>query len=119
MELIKRYKVFSVSVLMAFTPVIVLAVTTINSAVTTIGNIFDLVVPILMVVASVVFIWGIISYILAAGSDDRKKEAKNLIIWGLVALFVIVAMWGLVQILGKTFGVESTGIPNAPGGITF
>ncbi len=118
MELIKKYKVISLSAFVALTPFIALAAT-INTVVTTIGDIFDLVVPILMVIASVVFIWGIIQYILAAGSDDRKKEAKNLIIWGLVALFVIVAMWGLVQILGRTFGVESTGIPGAPGGITF
>lgn len=118
MELIKKYKVIS-AVLAALSPIAALAATTINAAVTTIGNIIDLVVPILMVIASVVFIWGIITYILAAGNDDRKKEAKSLILWGLVALFVIVAMWGLVQILGKTFGVESTGIPTAPGGITF
>ena len=40
-------------------------------------NILDMVIPILMIIATVVFIWGIISYVLAAGSDERKKEAKK------------------------------------------
>ena len=77
------------------------------------------VIPILMIIATLVFIWGIIQYVLSAGSDDRKKEAKNLIIWGLIALFVIVAMWGLVNVIGSTFGVEEPKIPRVPGDFNF
>ena len=90
-----------------------------NPATGTIPAILDIVIPILMVIATIVFIWGIISYILSAGSDERKKEAKNLIIWGLIGLFVIVAMWGLVTVIGSTFGVSETVIPGAPGGLPF
>ena len=77
------------------------------------------VIPVLMVLATIVFIWGVIKYVLSAGSDDRKKEAKNLIIWGLIALFVIVAMWGLVNVIGSTFGVEEPKIPRVPGDFNF
>ena len=74
-----------------------------NPTTGTIPQILNIVIPILMVIATIVFIWGIISYILSAGSDERKKEAKNLIIWGLIGLFVIIAMWGLVTVIGTTF----------------
>ena len=90
-----------------------------NPTTGTIPQILNIVIPILMVIATIVFIWGIISYILSAGSDERKKEAKNLIIWGLIGLFVIVAMWGLVTVIGSTFGVSETVIPRAPGGLPF
>ena len=90
-----------------------------NPTTGTIPQILNIVIPILMVIATIVFIWGIISYILSAGSDERKKEAKNLIIWGLIGLFVIVAMWGLVTVIGSTFGVSETVIPGAPGGLPF
>ena len=90
-----------------------------NPTTGTIPQILNIVIPILIVIATIVFIWGIISYILSAGSDERKKEAKNLIIWGLIGLFVIVAMWGLVTVIGSTFGVSETVIPGAPGGLPF
>ncbi len=85
----------------------------------TIGNMMDVilgilnvfVVPTIVTLATAVFIWGIIQYVLAGGSDTRKKEAKNLIIWGLVGLFAIVAMWGIVKVIGKTFGLSDVGIP--------
>ena len=78
-----------------------------------------MVIPILMIIATIVFIWGIISYVLAAGSDERKKEAKNLIIWGLIGLFVMVAMWGLVSVIGSTFSIGETPIPGGPGELPF
>ena len=90
-----------------------------NPTTGTIPQILNIVIPILMVIATIVFIWGIISYILSAGSDERKKEAKNLIIWGLIGLFVIGAMWGLVTVIASTFGVSETVIPGAPGGLPF
>ena len=112
------FKIALIPALFLFTPFIVMAAT-FQSILTTIGTLLGYLIPILMVIATIVFIWGIISYILSAGSDERKKEAKNLIIWGLIGLFVIVAMWGLVTVIGSTFGVSETVIPGAPGGLPF
>lgn len=85
---------------------------TINGLITTAQNILEIVIPALLVIATLVFIWGVITYILAKGSEERKKQGYTLIIWGLVGLFVIVTMWGLVRVIGKTFGIEEKGIPS-------
>lgn len=67
--------------------------------------------PILMGAATIVFIWGVIRFIAYAGNLEERKRGKNLIIWGLVGLFVIVTLWGLVYfVLNSLFG----GIPNSP-----
>ena len=61
----------------------------------TIGTLLGYLIPILTITVTVVFIWGVISYILSARSGERKKEVRNLIIWGLIGLFVVIAMWWL------------------------
>ena len=56
----------------------------------------------LFIVATVVFLWGVILYVIA-GSDEKKIEtAKSFLIWGLIGLFVMVAMWGLVNAVFTT-----------------
>lgn len=83
------------------------------------GDIATLIIILLMIVATVVFIYGVIKYILAGGSEQRKKEAQGMIIWGLIGLFILVAVWGLVAILENTFGIEREDIPQLPGQIGF
>lgn len=114
MKIIKKIIVAAI----AASPFVVFAATTVQAIIAQLNNILNLVIPVLMILATVVFLWGIIMYILATGSDDRKKEAKNLIIWGLIALFVMVAVWGLVAVIGRTIQVTpGTGIPSEPGDI--
>ncbi|MBI2100131.1 MAG: hypothetical protein HYT48_02205 [Candidatus Vogelbacteria bacterium] len=54
-----------------------------------------------------------IKYIRAAGDDKQREEAKNIIIYGLLGMFVIVSVWGLVNMLVATFGLTNT-VPPLP-----
>ena len=71
------------------------------------------VVPLLVTLAMVAFIWGVIQYYLNPGNEEKRKKGKDFIIGGLIALFVIIAMWGLVNILTTTFGF-TFGMPRLP-----
>jgi len=75
-----------------------------------ITNIIEKIIPLLVGVAVLIFIWGVLKYILA-GSDDASKrtEARGFMIWGIVAIFVMVSVWGLVGILQKASGVSGQG----------
>jgi len=69
-------------------------------------------IPFLGVVAFFVFILGIIKFIKAAGSEKDIKDSKNLIIWGIVGLFILVTIWGIIAFLGGEFGFGGgVGIP--------
>jgi hypothetical protein len=65
------------------------------------------VVPLLFSLATVGFIWGIIQFFLNPDNEEARKKGKSYMIWGLLALFVMVSMWGLVGVLTKTFGIQT------------
>ncbi len=73
-------------------------------------------VPLVFAVAFLVFIWGVVQYFIAGAGEDKEK-AKNLIIYGVIGFFVMVAVWGLVNILLGTFNLNQNipQIPQVPG----
>ena len=76
----------------------------INQLITWIGWI----VPALITLAIGYFIWGVIQFI-SASDEEAKKMGRTKIINGLIGLFVIMAFWGIIAVVKKTFGVESNG----------
>ena len=54
------------------------------------------------------FLWGVAKYILHSDDAKAREEGKNMMIYGVIALFVMVSMWGLVNLLDTTFfGLDS------------
>ena len=62
------------------------------------------IVPALITIAVVYFIWGVISFITSA-DEEQKKLGRSKIINGLIGLFVIVAFWGIIAVVKNTFGI--------------
>jgi uncharacterized membrane-anchored protein YitT (DUF2179 family) len=54
-------------------------------------------------IAVLLFLWGIVRFIASAGNEQKRKEAKNLIIYGLVGLFVMTTFLGIIAIVQATF----------------
>jgi len=83
----------------------------VDTLVTSIGSIIEKVVPILFTLALVGFFYGLVMYIF--GKEDDKAQAKKTMIWGVVALFVMASVWGLVTFLGEAVGIgQATGGPS-------
>ncbi len=64
--------------------------------------------PLLISLSVIVFVIGVIKYIAGADDSAKRTEGRNFMIYGLVALFVMVSVWGLVGILQGTFGLNSS-----------
>ena len=64
-----------------------------------------------MTLAIAVFVYGVVKFIAAAGDEQKIKDAKNYIVYGLLGLFVLVAFWGLVAILVTTFQLDASNPP--------
>lgn len=75
--------------------------------------IINSVVPMLVALAVIGFIYGIIKYFLNPDNEEKRKDGKSFMLWGIVTLFVMVSIWGLVGILSNTFLDGST--PILPG----
>ncbi len=86
----------------------------VDSIFTNVGEWLDLLIPILIGIAVVVFFWGIIRYVTAGADDEKRKEARGLMIWGIIAIFIMVAIWGLVGLLASFLGISTGGTVNAP-----
>ncbi len=73
-----------------------------------VGNLLNSVMPVIIALGVVYFIWGVVSYVV--GSDEEaKKKGRDRIIYGIIGLVVIVSIWGLVAILKNTFGLKGAG----------
>lgn len=59
-------------------------------------------VPLIVGLTLLYFIWGIFQLV-RSNSEDSRKEAIGVITYGIVSLFVMVSVWGLVSILTSTF----------------
>lgn len=81
---------------------------TIASIMTTISGILNFIIPMLITFAIITFIYGVISYVIAK-DDAAKEKGRNTMIYSIVGLFAIVAVWGLVQVLVNTFLGGNTG----------
>ena len=60
------------------------------------------------------FFWGLSKFILQAGSDEGRKEGRNIMLWGIIALFIMISVWGIVAVLDNTFFGGSSGNTNIP-----
>ena len=101
----------------ALAPLAVLAQGAFENAIGTISSGLNTIIIFLFLVATVIFLWGVVRYISAGGDEEKTKEARQMIIWGIIFLAVMVAVWGFVNIvLDFIFNTErSVPIPDEGG----
>ena len=59
--------------------------------------------PILIAFAVVIFLWGVLKYIRSSDNPDQRTEGRELMVYGIIAIFVMVSLWGLVNVIVSTF----------------
>jgi len=64
-------------------------------------------------VALVLFIWALVKYMTKAGDEKTQQEARQMILWGVIILTVMVSVWGLVTVVQNTF-FDSGDVNTAP-----
>ncbi len=77
-------------------------------------NILANLIPILITIAIIIFFWGLIKYVRGQGKDH--VTGRNTMIAGLVSLFIMVTLWGILQFAANALGVQgfNTGTPLIP-----
>ncbi len=75
-----------------------------------IDTINGLIVPTLLAVAFLFFIWGVVNYfVFGAANDKKREEGRNFILWSIIGFVVIFSVWGLVGLVGSTFSLSPGG----------
>src|SRR5262245_19277933 len=80
--------------------------TNIDDLIRSIGRIINLLLPLVVAVALLVFFWGLGKFILAAGDEEARKAGRQLMIWGIIAFVVMLSVWGLVNFVRSAFGLD-------------
>ncbi len=70
-------------------------------------GIADVVIYILVVLAVVFIVYNVVFYLIKGKGEEGRGAAGMNILWGIVGLFIIVSIWGLVNILTNTFGTNN------------
>ena len=91
---------------MGFVPSLALATNDISAILQTIFMWISWLVPVLITIAIIFFIWGVIQFI-SASDEEAKKLGRTRIINGLIGLFVIVAFWGIIAVVKNSFGLNA------------
>ncbi len=79
----------------------------------TVVQTLNLVIGLLFVLATIIFLWGVIQFITKAGDEVARSKAKGIMTWGIIGLAVMAASWGVVNIL---LGYFLSGVSGGTGG---
>lgn len=78
----------------------------------------QILVPLVFALALVGFFWGLFKTLIWGGADESKREeGKKLMLWSIIALTVMVLIYGIIYFLGNLFGIERVNevqLPKAP-----
>jgi fumarate reductase subunit D len=58
--------------------------------------------------AVIFFFWGLMKFVQASEDSDARAEAKGLMIYGVISIFVMVSIWGFIALLSSTFNLNNT-----------
>lgn len=71
------------------------------------GDLVRIAIPVLVGVALLVFFWGLVRFIFRAGNEEERKKGRQVMLWGIVALFVMVSIWGIVQFIASALYIPT------------
>lgn len=62
-------------------------------------------IALMFAVAFAYFIWGVVEYVLKGSSDEARSRGKQHMLWGIIGIFVMISVFGIMQLLINTLGV--------------
>lgn len=72
------------------------------------GLLNGVVLPAIIALAFLFFIWNAFRYFILGGANpDDQEKARTLAVWGIAAFVVMSALWGMVNILVNTIGLQN------------
>lgn len=106
---------------LAWSPLLALAqsspvVSNLNTFLGTLKPLIQTIISIMFALGIVYFFWGLVKFIMNVSSDPKAADAgKSMMIWGIVALVVMVGIYGLINfLLGATVGTGGGSTPELP-----
>ncbi len=72
------------------------------------GRLINLALPIVVSLAVLIFFWGLAKYLLSTGDKTKLSEGRNMMVFGILALFVMVSVWGIVKFFQQNLNITDS-----------
>ena len=82
---------------------------TLTELINMITTIIGITIPIAVAIALFAFFWGVFRGFGKMDSVDKRVEARQMLVWSLIGLFVVITLGGIVALFG-------TFLPDLQGG---
>jgi hypothetical protein len=89
---------------------------TFKSFITFIIDLLHIINPILSLLAFIVFFWGLSKFILSSGSSTEVQKGKTYMLWGILALFILLTVNSILNIVSNELFGDSIHTPLLPTG---
>jgi len=104
----QRFVTFGLLTLAFLLPTVAVAATKLPEALGVAFGVIQDMVVVTIGLAVLVFLWGVLKYVIAS-DDNGKAKGRTYMLWGIIGLFVMVSVWGLVYMIQQTFGLRDPG----------
>lgn len=68
------------------------------------------VIVFLFTLAVVYFIYGVYEYVRGAGESDAREQGQKHMLWGLIGLSIMVAVFFIIRVMMGTIGIDENEI---------
>ena len=76
---------------------------TIISMLGSVSAFINMLIPIFLALAVLAFFWGLVKWLFTdPGNAEKRSEAINIMGMGVIVIFVMVSLWGLIAVLQRT-----------------
>ncbi|MEX1027106.1 MAG: hypothetical protein WD049_03730 [Candidatus Paceibacterota bacterium] len=69
------------------------------------ATILNPIILLLFTLATVLFAWGIVTFIASEEGGEAREQGKKNIVYGLVGLFIMISVYGIIRIIAVTFDI--------------
>ncbi len=76
---------------------------TIRSIIERVVDLITLALPVVVALTLLFVLWGGVKHIFVSGDAEGREKARQALVWGVIILFVMVSVWGIVAVLRYTF----------------
>lgn len=71
-----------------------------------IGVLSTVVVPLIIALAFVFFVWSVLNYFLFHSADETERtKGRQFVLWSVLGLVALFSVWGFVNIMLSTLGI--------------
>ena len=85
-------------------PVAEASVTTLMQSISRV--ILNPLIALLFALALVYFVYGLAQYLLQTDNEEIRKTSKSHMLWGVIGMFIMVAVFGIMNLVLKTIGED-------------